>query len=499
MSELKINEIATNELKRIENRKKIMCLGLAVLLGIITLLIAPITGLPLGGQRSLAILVFIVVTWATEAVPYPVSALMLIVLMTWAGAADPKVSLKASFTKSLAGFAGTVPAGVLAATAFAAVVKSSGLSERIIYKIMAVFAGKEGAAKVDRILSAMFIAEVPLSFLAPTATGRTALYVSFAEGLVKPFNFTKELISPKINPFQKAVYMAAGMMPSTMGAAFLTGAEATLLAGRLIEEGTHSPQYWINTAEYLLVPALIMLAFQWVTLKKMFPSSQETVSMDFVHEQLDKLGAMKYEEKYVLVTLIAAVGLWVTDKIHHIPAEVVLIIVAIVLFLPGFGPGNWKQDSKSIAWGSIMVIAAATSFASLLTSTGVIKMIADWVGGLGITSFVEVMLLVGVITLILRLGVASVTASAALFIPLAIMVGSNAGFSQGQLVALGWITYVFCRAGYFLPSQTASLMMTFDYGYFGQNDLIKVGIKLTLATVLVYGLWASFVIPALVK
>jgi di/tricarboxylate transporter len=293
--------------------------------------------------------------------------------------------------------------------------------------------------------------------------------------------------------------MAAGMMPSTMGAAFLTGAEATLLAGRLIEEGTHSPQYWINTAEYLLVPALIMLAFQWVTLKKMFPSSQETVSMDFVHEQLDKLGAMKYEEKYVLVTLIAAVGLWVTDKIHHIPAEVVLIIVAIVLFLPGFGPGNWKQDSKSIAWGSIMVIAAATSFASLLTSTGVIKMIADWVGGLGITSFVEVMLLVGVITLILRLGVASVTASAALFIPLAIMVGSNAGFSQGQLVALGWITYVFCRAGYFLPSQTASLMMTFDYGYFGQNDLIKVGIKLTLATVLVYGLWASFVIPALVK
>jgi di/tricarboxylate transporter len=109
------------------------------------------------------------------------------------------------------------------------------------------------------------------------------------------------------------------------------------------------------------------------------------------------------------------------------------------------------------------------------------------------------LLLVGAITLLLRLGVASVTAAATLFIPLAIMIGSSAGFSHGQLVALGWFTYVFCRAGYFLPSQTASLMMTYEFGYFGSKDLLKVGAWLTVATALIYGLWASFVIPALVK
>ena len=483
--------------KKLAGKKKLKLLGLAILMGILILFIAPMTGLPVAGQRALASLVFIVVVWATEAVPYPVSALMLIVLMTWAGAAAPNTSLKASFTKSLSGFAGTVPAGVLAATAFAAVVQASGLSERLIYKIMAAFAGKEGQTKVDRILSAMFIAEVPLSVMAPTATGRTALYVSFAEGLVHPFNFTKDL-SGKVNPFQKAVYMAAGLMPATMGAAFLTGAEATLLAGRLIEEGTHAPQYWINTAEYLLVPALLMLFIQWVYLKRLFPSSVQTVSIDFVHEQLKKLGPATYEEKYVLGTLIAAIAFWVTDKLHHIPAEVILVMVAIALFLPGVGPGNWKRDSKSIAWGSIMVIATATSFSSLLVSTGVIKMVAAWVGGLGVTSFVGILLVVGGITLVLRLGIASVTAAAALFIPLAIMIGTNAGFSQGQLVALGWFTYVFCRAGYFLPSQTASLMMTFDYGYFAQADLVRIGTRLTIATVIIYGLWASFVIPALV-
>jgi di/tricarboxylate transporter len=181
------------------------------------------------------------------------------------------------------------------------------------------------------------------------------------------------------------------------------------------------------------------------------------------------------------------------------PAEVILVAVAIALFLPRIGPGNWSRDSKSIAWGSVMVIATATSFATLLTKTGVIKMVANGVSGLGVTSFVSVMLLVGAITLVLRLGVASVTAAAALFVPLSIMIGTTAGFNQGQLVALGWITYVFCRAGYFFPSQTASLMMTYDYGYFAQSDLIRVGTWLTIATAVVYGLWAAFVIPALVQ
>ena len=108
------------------SKKKLQFLGLAFLLAIITLFIAPATGLPVAGQRALASLVFVVVTWATEAVPYPVSALMLMVLMTWAGSALPKTTLKASFISSLSGFAGTVPAGVLAATAFAAVVQASG-------------------------------------------------------------------------------------------------------------------------------------------------------------------------------------------------------------------------------------------------------------------------------------------------------------------------------------------------------------------------------------
>ncbi|WP_312340024.1 SLC13 family permease [Anaerospora hongkongensis] len=476
---------------------KLIYLAVAVAAGLLTLAIAPLTGLQETGQRLLGTLVFIVIVWVTEAVPYPVSSLMLIVLMTWAGA-GPKVTLKASFQNALTGFSATVPIAVMVATAFAAVVKSVGLSERIIYKIMAACAGRKGTAKASSILGSMFFAEIPLTFLVPTATGRTALYLSFVEGLIKPYGFGKIEEKGEINPFQKAAYMATAIMPVIMGAAFLTGAEATLLAGRLIEEGTHVAQYWTESIKYLLLPALLMLAVTFFIMVKQFPSSIDNIPLDFIHTQLEKMGPMKREEKYVLITLLIAVTLWITDKLHHIPAEAILVLVAVILFLPRIGPGDWKRDSKSIAWGAVLVIAASTGFASMLAKGGVIKMIVGWLSHAGVHSFIGVMALMAASTLLLRLGVASITAAAALFVPLAIAMGQEAGFSPGQLVALGWITYVFCRAGYFLPQQSGSMIMAYEYGYFSRGDVFKLGIWLTVATIIIYGIWASVAIPTMI-
>lgn len=475
--------------------RNLLYLGFAAVMGIITLTVAPQTGLSLSGQRLLATLVFIVVVWATEAVPYPVSTLFLILLMTWAGV-GPKVTLGDSFKNALSGFSGTVPISVVAGTAFAAVVQSSGLAERIVYVIIRLVGGAKATAA--RVLAAIFVTDIPLAFMVPSAMGRSALYLSIAEGLKKPFEFKRldETMSP--NPFQKAAYIAAAVVPVIMGAAFLTGAEATLLAGRLIEQGTGIPQYWAGTFVYLCIPALIMLGATWYILVRLFPSTVKGVTVEFVNQRLQELGPMSRDEKFVLVTLVVAIALWVTDKLHHVPAEAILLLAASVLFIPGIGPGNWRRDSKSIAWGAYLVIAVSSGFASMLDKNGVIKLITNWLGYAGVTSFVGVMLLMVAATVILRLGVASITGATALFIPLAISLGKASGLSPSMLVGLGWITYVFCRAGYILPQQTSQLMMAYDFNFFSRSDLVKAGVLITLATLIIYGLWASLVIPSLV-
>ncbi|MDR3563108.1 MAG: anion permease [Negativicutes bacterium] len=477
--------------------RKLCWLAAAAGLAALTLIIAPQTGLPLIGQRLLGILVFTVVVWATEAVPYPVSALLLIVLMT-VGGTDEKIALRQAFNNSLTGFAGSVPIAVIAGTAFAGVAHTTGLTRRLICTIMKAVAGAKETAKAERVLAAMFLAEIPLAFMVPTANGRTGLYISLAEGLKSTFKFSSSDEGGKVNPFQKAVYIACGVIPSVMGAAFLTAGESTMLAGRLIEEGTKVPQYWANTAMYLFLPTIFMLGIAWYILKRTFPSTVDNIPVGFIDEQLRELGPLTKNEKYVIAVLAGAILLWATDRFHHIPAECILVLASVTLFIPGFGAGNWKRDSKFIAWGAAMVIAVSTSFAILLSKHGVIKLVAGWIGSAGVESFAGLSIIMAFAMVFMRLGVASIGGAAALFIPLAVAIGQNAGFPVNKVVAFAWLTYVYCRAGYLLPQQTAQLITCYEYNYFSRGDLLRVGVPLTLGTLVVYGLWAMFVIPLLV-
>ena len=473
---------------------------IAVIIGAITLYFAPATGLNLAGQRLLAILMFVVIVWATEAVAYPVSALMLIMLMMWAGAGNE--SYNASLREALSGFSSQTPMAVLCATAFAVIVEKTGLSERIVYRILKLVAGGQAAVRANHLLAALCFVEIPLSLMVPSATGRSALYVSIAEGLSKPFKFLKledeAATGEKGNPFQKAVYIVAAIMPVIMGAAFLTGAEATMLAGRLISDATKQPQYWIDTFRYLFFPAIMLMISLYFILVKVFPSSVDNIPLAFINERIKDMGPMRRDEKIVLAVLAGAIALWVTDSIHHLPAEAVLILVSVVLFCPGIGPGNWKKDGKSLAWGSFLVIAVSLSFATMLSKHGVMKLIATWLGGSGVTGFFSFMLMVSVTLIILRIAVASNTGATAIFVPLALELGKVAGLSTPQIITLAWVTYVFCRAGHLFPQQSAQILLTYEFGYYSRKDLLKVGIPITLATLIIYMLWVTEIMPRLI-
>ena len=366
-----------------------------------------------------------------------------------------------------------------------------------MYLMMNLVAGSKSTASAPRVLGEMIMADIPTSFVVPTAMGRNALYISIAEGLKKLFKFTKLGEDDAPNPFQKAVWIASAVAPVIMGAAFLTGAEATIMVGRLIEEGTGISQNWSHTFILLFTPAVLMLGTTWAILVKLFPSTVPEIPIDFIHNKVAELGPMKYSEKYVLGSMLVAVALWITDKWHHIPAELILVLLAAAMFIPKIAPGDWKRDSKHIAWGGYLVIAVSSGFATLLSKHGIIKMLAGWLAATGVSGFVSVMLLMVAATVVIRFGIASITAAATLFVPLAIALGKASGLSPELLVGLGWVIYVFCRAGYIMPQQTAQLIIVYDYNYFSRQDLMKAGSVMTLAALLIYGLWASFVMPVL--
>jgi Di- and tricarboxylate transporters len=477
---------------------KLVWIVVAAVLGLITLYLAGFTTLNLTGQRLLASFIVIMTIWAADAMPLAVSCLLLLTLTSFA-VVDGKTikSIEAGLKLSLSGFSNTVPITVVAGTAFAAVIKSSGLAERIVYNIMKLVAGKKGESKLSNILGALFIADIPASLMIPSAMGRCALYMSMVEGLDKPFKFAKISSGQNYNPFQKAIWIATALIPIIMGGAFLTGAEATIMVGGLIGEATKITQYWGSTFALLFIPAVLTMAFSYFCLVRLFPSSIDSVNTTFIREQVDKLGPMTYKEKYCLVSFIIMIALFMTDKFHNIPAPLILIFMSFALYLPIIGPGEWKKDSKEIAWNGYFIIATALGFSTVLSKFGVLTYFANKLSSLGISNYFLVLTFMIIVTLVVRLGIASITSAAALLVPISIAFGNAAGLTAPQLVAVGWITYAFCRISFFLPHQGAQLIMTFDRDYYGRNDLMKAAKYITLGAAVIYIVWSWLFIPSI--
>ena len=118
-----------------------LVIGFLALIGI--LLLPTPEGLPLAGHRILAILVFAVVVWVSEAVSYEASSIMIIALIVFLVGTAPSLNdpaklwgTSAAMTLSLTGFGNSALALVTAALFLAACMTYTGLDRRIALNTM---------------------------------------------------------------------------------------------------------------------------------------------------------------------------------------------------------------------------------------------------------------------------------------------------------------------------------------------------------------------------
>ncbi len=484
------------------NRKKFMHFVAALILGGGVSFLMRGSSLSPEAQRLMGVLIGIMYIWVSGCMNLAASCLWLLIMGTFAvvdytGTAEGGLTMSKGLALMLSSFSSTTPATVICGTALAAVVKSSGLAERLVYRIMKLVCGKNGKASAAKLLAAIFATDVPASIMIPSATGRCALYMSIAEGFEGPFQFDAAE-NGKRNPYQKAVWIAVALIPIIMGGAFLTGAEATIMVGGLIKDATGIEQGWGATFAVLWFPAILVMILSCFVLLKLFPSNIKEVELAFIDEKLKTLGKMTYKENYCLVTLVAMVLLFVTDSIHKIPATLVLFVIAGALFIPGIGPGNWKTEGKKISWDGFFIIAVAMGFSKALTQFGVMAYMADKIQILGINSYFMATLVMIIATLIIRFGIASITSAATLLVPISMIVGQAAGLAAMEVVVLAWVTYVFCRLSFFMPYQGAQLIMTYGMGYYTKEDLLKTAAIITAGAMVIYLAW-SFIAPGILE
>ncbi|MGV3033342.1 SLC13 family permease, partial [Staphylococcus chromogenes] len=183
--------------------------GLSFVVLFIILLLPTSDSLPVMGKCALAILAFAVILWVTEAVSYPVSATMIVVLMILLlgfspvqnlteALGNPKIgkdvlsggdllgtanALKLAFS----GFSTSAVALVAAALFLATAMQVTQLHKRLALWVLSLVGNK-----TKRIVIGAILVSIILAFFVPSATARAGAVVPILLGMVAAFGAAKQ-------------------------------------------------------------------------------------------------------------------------------------------------------------------------------------------------------------------------------------------------------------------------------------------------------------------
>lgn len=457
-------------------------------IALLALLLMPTpAGLPVAGQRMLSILVFSVIIWMTEAVPYPVSAAIIMSLMafllgTAPQVADPKklMGTAKGLEMALGGFANTAWALVAAALFLAVAMTKTGLDRRIALIVLS----KMGA-KTNRVLIGVILVGLVLSFFVPSTTARVACMVPIVLGIIKAFNV------PLRSRFAGILMIATAQADSIWNTSIKTAAAQNMIAVGFIEKILGYNITWLEWFKASFPFGILMaVALYWTLMKLMPPEVDEVPGGDeTIRREMAKLGPMTPPEKKLLCISLVLLFFWATEKIVHPFDTSSTTIVAITLMLmPGFGIMTWKEAQEKIAWGTVLLFGVGISLGSAILSTKAASWLANVIvstTGIQTMSTIMILAIMAAFLIIIHLGFASATALAAALIPLVISVLQGVQTPGVNVIGMTMILQYVVSFGFILPVNAPQNMIAYGTDTFSVRDFIRTGIPLTI---IAYGL-----------
>ncbi len=474
--------------------KQKLGLPLGVIVLILIMLIPTPPELSTAGHRMLGILVFSVIIWMTECVSYPVSAAIIMGLMSFLlgmapSAANPEKLLgtTGALKMALSGFSSPALALVGAALFLAAAMVRTGLDERIALVVLSKI-----GAKTNRVLAGVILVGFILSFFVPSTTARVSCMVPIVLGIISAFGV------PLKSRFSAIMMIAIAQADSIWNVGIKTAAAQNMIALDFIEKQLGVSVSWLDWFIAAAPFAILMSIALYYVLLKLIPPEMEEIKggKETVARLLKELGPMKTSEKKLMIISVILLFFWATEKIVHPfdTSSTTLVAIAIML-LPGVGIMTWKEAQSKISWGTLVLFGVGISLGSALLSTKAADWIAhcvvDTFGLYDMTAFMIIVILAAFL-IIIHLGFASATALAAAMIPIVISVLQGASqHSPVNVVGMTMILqYVICF-GFILPVNAPQNMIAFSTETFEAKDFIRVGIPLTIIAYLLILLLAA--------
>jgi len=245
--------------------------------------------------------------------------------------------------------------------------------------------------------------------------------------------------------------------------------------------------------------AVIQIIVIWVVLFAIFPTEVEEIPpLERASTELTR------RQRLTLYVFGFAVLAWLTGVLPEPIANLVgwgghgyssAVVAALVTVLLYFLDLLDEQDIKNGKWDTLLLIGGGLSLGNALSVSGLVNVISNKL--LNLTGSGSPLVTIALVT-VAGLGisiVASNTASAGIFLPIAIGLGQKTGFSPVILaVAVGISTSL----DFMLPVGTPPNAIAYSTGKVSMPEMIKAGLLLDITGALLTILMAYMVWPYLV-
>lgn len=467
-----------------EIQKKMLYLGLAFIL-MITMMTLPLSDSIRGagkgflsheGQIAMGILLFSLVLWMTEALPFHITGILSVVLLALFNVDSFKNIIGVGFGNHIISFF----IGVLVLSAF---ITKSGLGKRI-----SVFLLSRTGNNTSLIIFGFMLVGATLSMWI-TNMAVAAMLLPLGVSILEE----EGCLRLKSN-FGKALMIACVWGPLIGGIGTPAGAGPNPIAIGFLKEMAGVDLSFTQWMMYGIPAVILLLPIGWLLLRIMFKPEMKHLkkTKEELRHEFDNYPPMSREEKLTLVIFLLTVVLWLTSGFLgkllgiSIPVSMPVFLTATLFFFPGVTDLKWKEIEEDISWSGIILVVTGISIGMMLYQTGA----AGWLsfvllGGIGEFSPLFRVGAIVLIVMILKIALSSNSVTATIVIPIMIALADNLGLDPLSIALPASIT---ASLAFILVTSSPTNVIPYSAGFFSIRDFAKSGIIMTLFTTFIVSL-----------
>ncbi len=445
-------------------------------------------------DQVIAVAVWMIIWWVTEAVSISITALIPLTFFPLLNIMDIKTVASNYSNPIIFLFFG----GFVMALAMEKVM----LHKRIALNIIRITGTSPDRVVLGFMLSTAFLS----MWISNTAT--TVVMLPIALSVIDLLITGKNSSSQGVKNFSLSVLLGVAFSANVGGIATIIGTPPnTILAGFMASEYNIE----ISFFRWFLIGfpfALLMIAIIYLIMVKwMYPNNLDNMhkSGNLIDNEIKKLGPINTTEKRVIIIFSSVVFLWISRTLlnSYIPflnlsdAGISMLGAFALFTIPfKFSKGEFTlrwEDTVKLPWGILLLFGGGLALAKGLSQAGIIEMIGSAIANKEILIVLAVITLL-IIVMLFMTELMSNVALVAIFAP--VLAGIALGMNLPLLHLLIPVTMA-SSCAFMLPMATPPNAIVFASGHIKVHQMAKVGFFLNISAIILLVLFTKFLIPLL--